>query len=354
MDERIYGEEGRRAWERGDCYRSGIDEDGEDVYILIRGATHPDDRARAEDWAWFSAMMAKSMHEIRVHPIMDGIRDEPRRCAIYCRTATGGIDEIQAQAARARGAIEARGDVVVHTYQDVNLAGYRSTGFGLSRLLNDLKPFQIDLVVVTDIARLGRQIDVVEPILSVIWHRGARVLSLDSLEPVVSEPEPETEPAKRTIMKLKKNTRNKLLKRLRAIQDDMEGGLPMSGHQSDLLDELIDELTPDRAPKDPQPLFADVAVTFYVRTHGSGRRARPETERYPVGEKSLLVHPSGSASSVAVHNMGPAQVSACWTSSTAVPSPRDDVILTPGMNFVFRLHPGDLRHEPVSLRAVAP
>lgn len=278
---------------------------------------------------------------------------EPKRCAIYARTATGGAEAIRAQLATLRSAVEARGDVVVRTYWDVNVAVSGCPGYGLQSLIADLNTVEFDDVVITELTRFGDDL-VGQGVLAAIEHRGARVLSLDQLrQEAVADtaPEPIT-PPKRTTMKMKKKTRKKLLKRMMAIRHELDDG--WCAKAEDLVDDLIDDLSPPSEAKEAEPLFADVEVTFKVITGDPALRYRPDVGRHAVGGDALVLHPAGHAVSVKVHNMGPAHVSADWTSDVAASGPQHPVIIAPGQNSVFQLHPGDLRHSPVRLQTVAP
>ncbi len=107
---------------------------------------------------------------------------ERARYAIYARTAAGGREQIDAQAGAARKAIATgrrAGCASVRVYADLNVAGGPGgPGPALAALLDDTAAGLLDVVVVTDVARLSRSAVRLREILAAFEHGGARVASV--------------------------------------------------------------------------------------------------------------------------------------------------------------------------------
>jgi DNA invertase Pin-like site-specific DNA recombinase len=104
-------------------------------------------------------------------------------CAAYVRSATGGPSATAEQARKIGEAVSRRRATAgqridVREYADVDASGNAPPGPGLAALLRDAARGEFDLVLVTDVARLGRSPERLRRVMASLEDAGVRVMEV--------------------------------------------------------------------------------------------------------------------------------------------------------------------------------
>jgi DNA invertase Pin-like site-specific DNA recombinase len=101
---------------------------------------------------------------------------QPRKTAIYCRTARADADAIAAQEARLRAYAYENGHADVIPYRDSGAAGNSLDRPAMNALTADIRAGKIGAVLVTDISRIARTLPLVSEWRKLLFEHGVKLV----------------------------------------------------------------------------------------------------------------------------------------------------------------------------------